>query len=551
MSRMTTAEAVIESLLAHGIDTLFALPGVHNDPLFDAAYKSSDRIRVIHPRHEQTAAYMALGAALVTGKPQAFAVVPGPGILNASAALLLASAMGAPVIALVGQIPSFAIDQGHGHLHEVHDQIGLLRHIVKSGERIRSPAEASQRVARAIEVALSGRVGPVALECAIDVWGQAAEVSLSAPLQITPPCADTDAIASAASILARAKRPLIVVGGGALAAGPEVQAVAELLHAPVSSFRRGRGAIPTDHPLAVSFTEGHALWKTADAVLAIGTRLYWQQSNWGVDEGLQIVRLDIDPDEIGRFRKPACGLLGDAAVTLRTLLPTLKSSILQSEGTDARWPELPAIRADFAARLARQEPAMSFLRAIRAALPEEGIYVEDVTQVGFASRLAFSVPGPRLFLSPGYQDTLGWGYGAALGAAAAAPGRKVVLVAGDGGFMFQAAELATAMHHKLPVVAVVFDDGAFGNVRRIQAQGYGNRLIASDLTNPDFVRFAESFGMPAFKASSPEELEKAMRAAFALNAPALVHVPVGEMPSPWDMILLPRVRGPEGRPALP
>lgn len=551
MSRMTTAEAVIESLLAHGIDTLFALPGVHNDPLFDAAYKSSDRIRVIHPRHEQTAAYMALGAALVTGKPQAFAVVPGPGILNASAALLLASAMGAPVIALVGQIPSFAIDQGHGHLHEVHDQIGLLRHIVKSGERIRSPAEASQRVARAIEVALSGRVGPVALECAIDVWGQAAEVSLSAPLQITPPCADTDAIASAASILARAKRPLIVVGGGALAAGPEVQAVAELLHAPVSSFRRGRGAIPTDHPLAVSFTEGHALWKTADAVLAIGTRLYWQQSNWGVDEGLQIVRLDIDPDEIGRFRKPACGLLGDAAVTLRTLLPTLKSSILQSEGTDARWPELPAIRADFAARLARQEPAMSFLRAIRAALPEDGIYVEDVTQVGFASRLAFSVPGPRLFLSPGYQDTLGWGYGAALGAAAAAQGRKVVLVAGDGGFMFQAAELATAMHHKLPVVAVVFDDGAFGNVRRIQAQGYGNRLIASDLTNPDFVRFAESFGMPAFKASSPEELEKAMRAAFALNAPALVHVPVGEMPSPWDMILLPRVRGPEGRPALP
>jgi acetolactate synthase-1/2/3 large subunit len=147
MPRMTTAEAVIESLLSHGIDTLYALPGVHNDHLFDAAHKTSDRIRVIHPRHEQTAAYMALGAALVTGKPQPFAVVPGPGILNASAALLLASAMGAPVVALAGQIPSFAIDQGHGHLQEIHDQIGLLRHIVKHGERIRSPQEASARVA--------------------------------------------------------------------------------------------------------------------------------------------------------------------------------------------------------------------------------------------------------------------------------------------------------------------------------------------------------------------------------------------------------------------
>src|ERR1700760_1284174 len=179
MPRMTTAEAVIETLLAHGVDTLFALPGVHNDHLFDAAHKASDRIRVIHPRHEQTAAYMALGGALVRGKPQAFAVVPGPGILNASAALLLAYAMGAPVIALVGQIPSFAIDHGHGHLHEIHDQLGLLRHIVKQAERIRSPQEASSLLAQAIAVATAGPAGPAALECAIDVWGQTAEVSLA------------------------------------------------------------------------------------------------------------------------------------------------------------------------------------------------------------------------------------------------------------------------------------------------------------------------------------------------------------------------------------
>jgi acetolactate synthase I/II/III large subunit len=549
MQHMRTADAVVESLIRHGIDTLYALPGVHNDHLFDAAHRAQDRFRVLHPRHEQTAAYMALGAALVTGRPQAFAVVPGPGVLNASAALLTAYGMGAPVIALAGQIPSFAIDQGHGHLHEIHDQLGLLRHMTKHAARIRAPHEAPSLVAEAVRIACSGRPRPVALECAIDTWGVTGPVEfpeVAAP--VTPPV-DAEAVTRAARILGQAERPLIVVGGGALDAGPEVQAVAEALAAPVSSFRRGRGVIATTHRLAVSFTEGHALWQHADAVLAIGTRLYWQQSVWGVDETLPIVRLDIDPDEINRYRRPACALLGDAASVLRALLAELPVHN-RARQRDA---EIAAVRAAFAERLARQEPPMGFLRAIRAALPVDGIYVEEVTQVGFASRLAFPVHAPRTFLSPGYQDTLGWGYGTALGAQAAAPGRKVVLATGDGGFMFQAAELATAMRHKLPVVVVVFDDGAFGNVRRIQEQQYGNRLIACDLANPDFVKFAESFGMAAFRAATPEALEAALRQAFALDAPALVHVPVGPMPSPWDMILLPRVRGfaDAWRPALP
>jgi acetolactate synthase-1/2/3 large subunit len=199
------------------------------------------------------------------------------------------------------------------------------------------------------------------------------------------------------------------------------------------------------------------------------------------------------------------------------------------------------------------QPQCDFLGAIRAALPADGIFVEDVTQLGFISRLAWPVAAPRLYLSPGYQDNLGWAYGTALGAQAALPGRKVVAVMGDGGFMYQAAELATAMRHGLPVVGVVFDDGAFGNVRRIQEQQYGNRLIACDLHNPDFVAFAESFGAAGFRATTPDALEAALRQAFALNKPALVHVPCGAMPSPWDMILLPRVRGfaDAWRPALP
>ncbi|HEY5301033.1 MAG TPA: thiamine pyrophosphate-binding protein, partial [Acetobacteraceae bacterium] len=472
MDRMTTASATVEGLIRHGIDTLYALPGVHNDPLFDAAHAAQGRLRVIHTRHEQTAAYMALGAALVSGKPQAFSVVPGPGLLNASAALLTAFGMNAPVLALAGQIPSFAIDQGHGHLHEIPDQLGLLRHLTKYAARIRAPHEAGRLIAEAVRAAISGRPGPVALECAIDVWGMAGPAEVSTPLPRLVPPVDPEAIKRAADILGKAKRPLIVAGAGALDAGAELLAVAEALGAPVSTFRRGRGAVPTAHPLAVSFTEGHRYWREADAILAVGTRLYWQQSVWGIDAFLPVVRIDIDPAEPDRFRRPACAIVADAADALRALAGALP-------GTPSTWGNARTEnRAWFNERLARMEPQMSFLRAMRAALPEDGIFVEDVTQLGFVSRLAWPVAAPRHYLSPGYQDNLGWSYGTALGAQAALPGRKVLCVAGDGGFMYQAQELATAMRHNLPVVVVVFDDGAFGNVRRIQEQQYGNRLIA-------------------------------------------------------------------------
>ena len=547
MQRMSTAEATVEMLLRHGIDTIYGVPGVHNDPFFDAIHQSDGRMRVLHARHEQTAGYMALGAALATGTPQAFVVVPGPGLLNASAALLTAYGMGAPVIALVGQIPSFAIDRGHGHLHEIPDQLGLLQHLTKHAARVTAPHEAPSEIAHAIRLARSGRTQPVAIEVPIDVWGKRAAVELMDPLpKLTPPV-DPDAIAAAARILGAAKAPIIVVGGGAHDSGPEVQAIAEKLEAPVVTYRRGRGVIPTSHRLAVPFPVGHRLWREADAVLAIGTRLYAQQSVWGVDGAMKIVRIDIDPAEHDRYRHPDCAITADAGPALRALIDALPHAARPS-----REAELATHRAWFEERMSRLEPQRGFLRAIRAALPEDGILVDEVTQMGFAARLAFPVHRPRSFFA-GYQDNLGYGFGTALGVKAACPDRAVLAIAGDGGFAYQAMELATAMRHDIALVTVVFDDGAFGNVRRIQAEHYGNRLIASDLHNPDFVRFAESFGVAAFRARTAEELERALRDAFALNRPALVHVPMPEVPSAWDMILLPRVRGFEDawRPALP
>jgi len=538
MPRMDTAEAVVESLIRHGITTVFGLPGVHNDPFFDAMHRAGDRIRMLHTRHEQGAAYMALGAALATGKPQAFVVVPGPGMLNAAAALLTAWSMDAPVLALIGQIPQAKIDRGFGHLHEIHDQLGILRHFTKHAARIRHPAEAGERVAEALSIAGSGRKRPVALECAIDVWGRKGEVIIPEPRTPATPLPDPGALAHAAAILGAAKKPLVVAGGGAMEAGRELAAVAEALEAPVISYRRGRGVVPTTHRLALSFPEGHRLWHAADAVLAVGTRLFPYQTVWGLDEKIKVVRIDIDIEEIERFRRPDAAIVADAATALRALLPLLPKTF-----RPARDAELAPHRAWFAAELAKRAPQMSLLAAIRAALPADGIFVEEVTQLGFMARLAFPVFGPRLHLSPGYQDNLGWGYGTALGAKVGRPDRPVVSVIGDGGFLYQANELATAVRHEIPVVAVVLDDGAFGNVRRIQQDRYGNRLIACDLANPDFVTYAESFGAVGFRATTPDALERALRQALAGNKPAVIHVPVGPMPEIWDLIMLPRVRG--------
>src|SRR5687767_6118002 len=205
MPKMTTAEATVAALLAHGIGTVYALPGVHNDPLFDAFFKAGEKMRVVHTRHEQGAAYMALGAALATGAPQAYAVVPGPGLLNTGAALLTAYSMNAPVLALFGQIPQVAIGRGIGHLHEIRDQAGIISRLVDFSARIRAPGEAAPLVAEAMRAMFTGRPGPAALECAIDVWGRSApSAPITAPSPLPEPAIDDDAVLAAAKLLGNA-----------------------------------------------------------------------------------------------------------------------------------------------------------------------------------------------------------------------------------------------------------------------------------------------------------------------------------------------------------
>lgn len=540
--RCSAAEAACDLLALNGIHQLFCLPGVQNDPFFDALYDRTAIIRPIHTRHEQGAAYMALGAAMATGRPAAFCVVPGPGILNTTAALSTAWAVNAPVLALTGQIPQALIGRDVGVLHELPDQLAILRQLTKWAARIETAAETPALVSTAFRQLRSGRPRPVALECPMDVW----PVRTTMAMPETPAAADVipvdeDAVAAAARLLGAAERPLIVVGGGAQEASDEVRRVAELLQAPVVAHRNGQGVLDSRHPLAVTFPAGHRLWAEADAVLAIGTRLQAQQMQWGVDVALKIVRVDVDAREASRLKPPAVGIIADAASALRVLADILPAH--NRKRTDASAP-VAALKAELLAEMReRLSPQIAFLDAIRAALPEDGIFVDELTQVGYVARLAFPVYRPRTFLAPGYQGTLGWGYAAALGAKAACPDRPVVVVSGDGGFFFNVQEMSTAVRHGLAVVAVVFNDNAFGNVQRFQEERYNNRVIATALANPDFVKLAESFGMAGERVTSPDALGLALERALARNAPALIEVPVGPMPQPWKYIHLPRVRG--------
>jgi acetolactate synthase-1/2/3 large subunit len=542
MAKMTTAEATVASLLAHGIDTLYALPGIHNDHLFDALFKAGDKMRVVHARHEQGAAYMALGAALATNKPQAYAVVPGPGLLNTSAALLTAYSMNAPVLALIGQIPDADIGRGLAHLHEIKDQAGIIARLVDFSALIRKPEDASRLIAEAVHAMFTGRPGPAALECAINVWGREGDVTPVAPLPAAAAEIDEDAVLAAAKILGAAERPLIFCGGGAQDCAEEVAALSAMLQAPVMGYRRGRGVLSSRDPFSVTLPLGRELWGEADTALGVGTHMAYPLQQWGVDDSIKIVRVDADQEEAARVRKPEAALIGDSKPILKRLLDVLSAHNRKRASLKAEMEERQAkLRERFRNQIG---PQLGWLDAIRSELPDNGIFVDEVTQMGFAARVAMPVYEPRTFLSPGYQDNLGWGYATALGVQDARRDVPVVSINGDGGFLYTAIELATAVRHKIPLVAIVFADGAFGNVRRIQQEAFGNRLIASDLANPDFVKYGEAFGAAAERARTPDELRGALKRGFARrDGPTLIEVPVGPMPSPWEFILMPKIRG--------
>jgi acetolactate synthase-1/2/3 large subunit len=547
MARMTGAQALLKSLMDHGIRTIFGLPGGQLDHFYDAMYRVGSRIRYVGARHEQGAAYMAFGAARSTGHPAAYVVVPGPGVLNTAAALSTAYACNAPVLCVTGQIPSQSIGRGYGELHELPDQLATLRTLTKWSTRIEQPKDEPAQVAQAFRRLVSGRPRPVSIEMAMDIMAMESEV---AELAVNPPPAppepDPEAIAAAARRIAAAKTPMIYVGGGAAGAAAETRALAEQIQAPVVAFRSGRGVVSDEHPLGLTLPAGHRLWPTVDLVIGIGSRMMEPLRHWGRTRDLSVVRIDIDADEIMRYGAPTVGIQGDSAHTLRALLPAIERCLdrRRQPGLD-----VAGAKAATAAEIRQIQPQLSWLEAIRDVLPRDGIFCDEITQCGFASWYGFPVYAPRQHINCGYQGTLGYGYATALGVKVAHPDRAVVSIAGDGGFLFTAQELATAVQNQIGLKTIVFNSNSFGNVQRQQREWFGNRLIGSDLRNPDFMALAAAYGAAAYRVRTPAELRPLLERALGEPGPAVIEVPVGDMVSPWKHIILPALPAAVAEPA--
>ena len=535
MPKQTTGEVIAKSLTANGVDTVFGIPGAHMYDFNDALARE-DGIRFIHTRHEQGAGYMAYGYARSSGRPGVYTVVPGPGLLNSGAALCTAYGANTPVLCITGNIMSHLIGQGRGQLHELPDHLGTLKGLTKWADRIDHPTEAGAKMAEAFGQMTSGRNRPVGIEAPWDVFGIAAEVD--APVKAAPrpaPTPDPDGIAAAAEMIAAAKNPLIMVGAGAWDAADEVRELARLLQAPVTAHRQGKGVMPEDDDLALLPPAAWKFWPDCDLLVGIGSRLELQYFRWRwFPKGLKTLRLDIDPTEFVRL-KPDLGVVTDAAKGTRALIEALK--IKAGQRAD-RSDEYRALSEAATEALRAVQPQESYLKVIREVLPRDGFFVEEVSQVGFTARMCFPVYEPRQYVTCGYQDNLGFGFNTALGVKVANPDKAVISVSGDGGFMFGVQELATARQHRINVVAVVFNNESYGNVRRDQQTVYGNRLLGADLENPDFVALAESFGVMGLKATTPEELKAALETALAADAPVVIEVPVprGSDTSPWPFI---------------
>ncbi|RIK40027.1 MAG: thiamine pyrophosphate-binding protein [Chloroflexi bacterium] len=536
MPQMTGGEALVASLRAHGLEVIFGLPGVQLDWAFNALYDAQDDITVYHTRHEQATSYMADGYARVTGKVGACLVVPGPGLLNAGAGLSTAYACSSPVLCIAGQINSKNIEAGRGDLHEIPHQLEMIRSVTKWAGRAMAPEEVPGLVVEAFRQLRSGRPRPVEIEIPPDVLRATADVTIPAPAEVHAPEGDPDLLEQAAKALGNARSPLIYAGGGILVGGAwdELKALAELLEAPVVMTGEGKGALSDRHYLAQNGVAGGKLLREADVILAVGTRFYMPYSPWRLGEEQTLIQLDVDPEEVGRNTTPHIGIVADARKGLAALA---ERAARHNRSRPSRKDELTALKEGIEDRLFEVQPQASLGLAVRETLPDDGVIIGGMTQVGYWSWAGMPIYEPRTWISAGYQGTLGFEYATALGAQIGAPGRKVVALCGDGGFMYNVQELSTAARFNIPVVAVVFNDGAFGNVRRMQKQDYGGKLIASDLHNPDFVLLAQSFGIEGRRANGAEELKRALTEAFADNRPYLIEVPVGEMPDMWNLLM--------------
>jgi acetolactate synthase-1/2/3 large subunit len=526
MQRMTGGRAVAMALKAEGIEHVFGIVGTHDCPLFDGV-AAEPSIKVVTVRHEQGAALMAAGYARASGKIAACLVVPGPGLTNALTGIGMAHSESAPMLVFAGQNALAQLEREAGYFHELADSVGIARSVCGYATRVSAPGDIPRVIREAMRAMRCRRPRPAYIEMPLDVQTGEAEVAPLPPEVYTRPAGDPAGIARAAQALESAKRPFIFAGGGVESAGAteELSRIAGLLGAPVVTSVFGRGAISDRHPLALGDGWGRLnlyeeLLTQADLALVVGSRID-VVSDWNLGAGFpaRIVQIDIDPLVVGQRRPVEVGIVGDAATVMQAL-----AAQLGGKDKDC-WFDVAGFRRRKRATLAqRAGPVLSLIEDLRKALPDDTIFVDDLTLVGYWMPLMMDTYRPRTLIHPGTYGTLGYSLPAAIGARLACPKQPVVSISGDGGFLFTMQELATARAQELDLIALVFNDHAFGAIRTYQDRMFAGRHVGDALVNPDFVKLGEAFGAKSVRVEA-KDLGNAVRRAHQSGGLWLIEVP--------------------------
>ena len=522
-------DLVVETLAALGATTVFGLPGQHALGVFDALRRSD--LRYIGLRVENNAGFAADAYGRITGEAAPLLLSTGPGALTSLAALQEAASASAPVLAISSQIPTAGLGGGrHGYLHELPDQSASFRGVVKSVHTARTQSQIPSAIEAAWKSALTAPHGPVWVEIPQDVLLAPTPVPVvtggDAFPEELPPRPELTAVA--ADLLSRAERPAIIAGGGVVRADAsrKLRQLAETLQAPVVTTPGGKGAFPWTHPLSLQswIEDRHTtdFLEDADVLLVVGSGLGELSSNYHTFKPRgRVVQIEADLGKL-ESNHPALGIHADARLALQALLETV--SARQDAQAAERVREVLARVSD---RIAAQELTLEqeLLASIRRALPASAPSFWDMTILAYWAWSAFDAKGPNLFHSAQGAGGLGYGFPAALGAAVADPSHPVLAVSGDGGALYSVAELATARQYDLNVTWLIVDDGGYGVLREYMTDAFGETMAtATELTRPDFVALAESFGVPGVR-TTPETLSDDLSKALAAPGPSVVVLP--------------------------
>ncbi len=507
MPRMTGGRAVAAALEAEGIDQIFGIAGTHNCPLYDGVH-DHPFFKVVTVRHEQGATLMADGYARASGRIAACFVVPGPGLTNAMTGMGMAHSESAPMLVFGGQNPLPQLDREGGHFHELADSVRVAASVCGYAARATTVGEVPKVIREAVRSMRSARARPAYIELPLDIQSGEADVAIAPPERYARPAGDPEAIAQAAQQLRQARRPFVYAGGGVAAAhaSAELTKLAEQLGAPVVTSAYGKGAIDERHRLALGDGWGRfglydELLDQADLALIVGARLeIVSDANLGARFPARIVQIDLDARVIGQRRGVDVGIVGDARLVLDALAAQLGDA-----KAPACWFDTEGFRKRKDATLRAQAgPVAEVVGALRAATPDDTIFVDDLTLVGYWMPVLMPIHRPRTLLHPGTFGTLGYSLPAAIGAKLACPRQPVVSINGDGGFLFTVQELATASALQLDLVVLVFNDQAYGAIRQFQDRVLGGRRIGETLKNPDFVKLGQSFGAKSVRVDAGE-----------------------------------------------